>query len=77
MDLSDRLQILADLVATLEAPDADFGHWESGSSGTDGVLQLPWFALGPAGDDVRAAVGRGRLTRIARRAAVLLAERRP
>src|SRR5919106_3983139 len=59
MDLADRLRPLADLVPILEAPDADFGHWEGGSSGTDGVLQLPWFAFGQTADAFRAAVGRG------------------
>ena len=59
MDLAERLLPLADLVPTLEAPDADFGHWEGGSTDTDGVLQLPWFAFGPTGDAFIAAVGRG------------------
>lgn len=59
MDLAERLLPLADLVPTLEAPDADFGHWEGGSRDTDGVLQMPWFAFGPTGDAFIAAVGRG------------------
>jgi hypothetical protein len=59
MDLVDRLRPLAELVPVLEAPDADFGHWQDGSGGTDGVLHLPWFEFGPAADAFRAAVGRG------------------
>ncbi len=59
MDLAERLLPLADLVPTLEAPDADFGQWEGGSTDTDGVLQMPWFAFGPTGDAFIAAVGRG------------------
>jgi hypothetical protein len=59
MDLADRLRFLAELVPVLEAPDADFGHWQDGSSGTDGVLHLPWFEFGPTADAFRAAVGRG------------------
>jgi hypothetical protein len=59
MDLAERLLPLAELVPILEAPDADFGHWEGGSAGTDGVLQMPWFAFGPTGGAFRAAVGRG------------------
>ena len=59
MGLAERLVPLADLVPILDAPDADFGHWEGGSTDTDGVLQMPWFAFGPTGDAFRAAVGRG------------------
>ncbi len=59
MDLADRLRPLAALVPLLEAPDADFGHWEGGSTGTDGVLHLPWFEFGPTADAFRAAIGRG------------------
>lgn len=59
MDVAERLLPLADLVPILEAPDADFGHWEGGSTGTDGVLHMPWFAFGPTGEAFRAAVGRG------------------
>ncbi len=59
MELADRLRALADLVPILEAPDADFGHWEGGTKDADGMLHMPWFEFGPTGDEFRAAVGRG------------------
>lgn len=58
MDLSDRLRALADLVPILEAPDADFGHWDRAPT-ADGVEHLPWFTFGPTGDAFTGAVGRG------------------
>ena len=56
--LSARLQSLADLVPILEAPDADFGHWDD-SPTVAGTEHLPWFVFGPTADAFRAAVGRG------------------
>jgi hypothetical protein len=57
-DLAERLRPLADLVPILEAPDADFGHWDT-SPGPDGTLHLPWFVFGPTAEAFREAVGRG------------------
>jgi hypothetical protein len=54
----DRLRALADLVPLLEAPDADFGHWERPPP-RDGVGSLGWFEFGPAAEAWRDAVGRG------------------
>ena len=53
MSDADRLRALAELVPVLEAPDADFGHWET-PPGT-----LGYFELGRAGEAFRSAVGRG------------------
>lgn len=58
MDLSARLRTLADLVPVLEAPDADFGHWDTAPT-SGGVEHLPWFTFGPTADAFRVAVGRG------------------
>ena len=58
MDLSDRLHVLADLVPVLEAPDADFGHWELPPP-RDGVQSMGWFEFGPTAEAWRAAVARG------------------
>jgi hypothetical protein len=58
MDLAERLRPLAELVAILEAPDADFGHWDV-TPMTDGTEHLPWFVFGPNADAFREAVGRG------------------
>jgi hypothetical protein len=54
----DRLRSLAELVPILEAPDADFGHWETPPA-RDGVHSLGWFESGPAAERWRTAVGRG------------------
>lgn len=58
MSDADRLGALADLVPTLEAPDADFGHWEAPPP-VKGVHRLPYFVFGPAAEAWRAGVGRG------------------
>ncbi len=58
MDETYRLRELADLVPVLEAPDANFGHWDHGPS-ADGGAHLPWFVPGPTEDAFRSAVGRG------------------
>jgi hypothetical protein len=53
-DLRARLRALAALVPTLEAPDADFGHWVQPPA-RDGVLTMGWYEFGPAGEAFRAA----------------------
>lgn len=53
MSDAERLRTVADLVPVLEAPDADFGHWET-PPGT-----LGYVVLGPAGEAFLAAVGQG------------------
>lgn len=58
MDTADRLRALADLVPILEAPDADFGHWEAPPP-VDGVHHMPYYDFGPAAEAWRGAVGRG------------------
>jgi hypothetical protein len=58
MDLIDRLRILADVLPTLEAPDADFGHWELPPP-HDGVHSLGWFEFGPTAEAWRTAVAKG------------------
>jgi hypothetical protein len=58
MDLTDRLRALADVLPALEAPDADFGHWELPPP-RDGVHSLGWFEFGRTAEAWRAAVGRG------------------
>jgi Family of unknown function (DUF6508) len=58
MDLAERLEALADLVPVLEAPDADFGHWDRTPT-TDGSEHLPWFTFAPTADAFTSAVGRG------------------
>jgi hypothetical protein len=58
MDLSERLRLLADVLPFLEAPDADFGHWELPPP-RDGVESLGWFEFGPAAEAWRAAVAAG------------------
>jgi hypothetical protein len=55
---ADRLRDLADLVPSLEAPDADFGHWEAPPP-VDGVHSFGYFEFGPTAEAWRAAVGRG------------------
>ncbi len=52
------LRALADVLPILEAPDADFGHWELPPP-RDGVHSLGWFELGPTAEAWRAAVGAG------------------
>ncbi len=56
--IADRLRTLADLVPVLEAPDADFGHWDVPPP-TNGVHSFGYFVFGPTADAFRAAVGRG------------------
>ena len=58
MDLADRLRALADLVPILEAPDADFGHWELPPP-RDGIHSMGWFEFGPTAEAWRAGVARG------------------
>lgn len=58
MDLTNRLRALADVLPVLEAPDADFGHWDAGRP-RDGVQVLGWYELGPTAEAWRAAVARG------------------
>ena len=58
----ERLRRLAELVSVLEAPDADFGHWEVPSP-RDGVRSLGWFTFGPTAEAWRAAVDAGRWVR--------------
>jgi hypothetical protein len=58
MDQTERLRALADVLPVLEAPDADFGHWELPPP-RDGVESLGWFEFGPAADTWRAAVAAG------------------
>ena len=58
MDQTDRLRVLADLVAVLEAQDADFGHWDNEPM-PDGTVHMPWFVPGPTADAFQAALGRG------------------
>ena len=58
MDLTDRLRALADVLPMLEAPDADFGHWELPPP-RDGVHSLGWFEFGPTAEAWRNAVAQG------------------
>jgi hypothetical protein len=58
MDLTGRLRALADVLPMLEAPDADFGHWELPPP-RDGVHSLGWFEFGPTAEAWRAAVAQG------------------
>ena len=58
MDLADRLRALAELGPVLDAPDADFGHWETPPP-KDGVYSLGWFEFGPTAEAWRSAVARG------------------
>ena len=58
MEMTDRLRALADVLPLLEAPDADFGHWELPPP-RDGVHTLGWFEFGPTATAWRAAVGAG------------------
>jgi hypothetical protein len=58
MELTERLRGLAAVLPALEAPDADFGHWELPPP-RDGVGSLGWFEFGRTADAWRAAVGAG------------------
>ena len=58
VDLAERLRTLADLVRVLEAPDADFGYWDTGPA-ADGTEHLPWWVPGATEEAFRAGVGRG------------------
>jgi hypothetical protein len=44
-----RLRALADVLPKLEAPDADFGRWQTLAG------RMPWYELGPTGQAFRAA----------------------
>jgi hypothetical protein len=58
MELTERLRVLAAVLPVLEAPDADFGHWDLPPP-KDGIGSLGWFEFGPTADVWRAAVGAG------------------
>lgn len=58
MDQTDRLLALGDLLAALESPSADFGHWESPPP-KDGIHSLGWYEFGPVAEAWRSAVARG------------------
>ena len=58
MELAERLRPLAGMVPILEAPDADFGHWDNTPT-ISGSEHLPWFVFGPTADAFRAAVASG------------------
>jgi hypothetical protein len=58
VDDVDRLRTLAALGPILEAPDADFGHWETPPV-RDGVGSLGWYAFGTTAEAWRAAVAAG------------------
>jgi hypothetical protein len=58
MELPERLQVLAAILPALEAPDADFGHWELPPP-RDGIGSLGWFEFGPTAEVWRAAVAAG------------------
>ena len=58
MNTAERLRALADLVPILEAPDADFGRWETPPP-RDGVYSMGWFEFGPTAKRWREGVGRG------------------
>ena len=56
--VAERLRALADLIPVLEAPDADFGHWDAPAP-VDGVHRMPYFVFGPTAEAFRSAVARG------------------
>ena len=58
VDLAARLRPLAELVPILEAPDANFGYWDT-SPTVDGREHLPWFVFGPTAEAFIAAVAGG------------------
>ena len=58
MELTERLRVLASVLPALEAPDADFGHWELPPP-RDGIGSLGWFEFGPTAEVWRAAVAAG------------------
>jgi hypothetical protein len=58
MELNERLRALADVLPVLEAPNADFGHWELPPP-RDGVESLGWFEFGSTAEAWRAAVAAG------------------
>jgi hypothetical protein len=58
MELTERLRVLANVLPVLEAPDADFGHWDLPPP-KDGIGSLGWFEFGPTAEVWRAAVGAG------------------
>jgi len=57
-ELADRPRTLADLVPILEAPDAEFGHWEVPPP-VNGIHSFGYFVFGPTAEAWRAGVGRG------------------
>jgi hypothetical protein len=58
MELTERLRVLAAVLPVLEAPDADFGHWELPPP-RDGIGSLGWFEFGRTAEVWRAAVAAG------------------
>ena len=58
MEIDERLQALAELIAILESADADFGHWEAPAP-VDGVHRMPYFESGPTAEAFTLAVARG------------------
>jgi hypothetical protein len=58
MEMTNWLRALADVLPALEAPDADFGHWELPPP-RDGVHSLGWFEFGPTAEAWRKAVATG------------------
>jgi hypothetical protein len=58
MQLTERLRVLAAVLPVLEAPDADFGHWELPPP-RDGIESLGWFEFGRTAEAWRAAVAAG------------------
>ena len=58
MNDAGRLRALAELIPILEAPDADFGRWETPQP-RDGVHSLGWFEFGPTAERWREGVARG------------------
>ena len=57
-----RLEALAAYLPAFEA-GFDFGTWQGGTAGADGVIQMPWFDFSPtARDFLRAISGAGWVT---------------
>jgi hypothetical protein len=49
MDVAEGLRRIAAWEARLAAPDFTIGAWEGGTTGDDGVIQMPWFAYSDEG----------------------------
>ena len=61
-DERDRLERLAAFLPAFEA-GFDFGTWQGGTAGADGVIQMPWFDFSPAAlEFLRAVNGAGWVT---------------